>query len=43
MKYYPVSLHVAFVATAGCYVAGIALAVAGHRHTRAITETRSRP
>ena len=39
----PVSLHVAFVATAGCYVAGIALAVAGHRHTRAITETRSRP
>ena len=36
----PVSLHVAFVATAGCYAAAIALAVAGHRHT---TEPRSRP
>jgi DHA2 family methylenomycin A resistance protein-like MFS transporter len=39
----PVSLHVAFVATAGCYAAGIALAVAGHRHTRPTTATRSRP
>jgi hypothetical protein len=36
----PVSLHVALVATAGCYAAGIALAVAAHRHT---TERRSRP
>src|SRR3954454_15552982 len=27
----PVSLHVAFVATAGCYAAAIALAVTGHR------------
>lgn len=29
-----VSLHVAFVATAACYAAGAALALAGHRHTR---------
>jgi DHA2 family methylenomycin A resistance protein-like MFS transporter len=33
----PVSLHVAFVATAGCYAAAVALALGGHRHTRIAT------
>jgi DHA2 family methylenomycin A resistance protein-like MFS transporter len=33
----PVSLHVAFVATAGCYAAAVALALGGHRHTRTTT------
>jgi DHA2 family methylenomycin A resistance protein-like MFS transporter len=33
----PVSLHVAFVAIAGCYGAAIALAIAGRRHARTAT------
>ncbi len=33
----PVSLHVAFLAIAGCYGAAIALAIAGRRHARTAT------